>query len=59
MTTAAVVFDYSGQYLANASPSTSKTATEIAGQLAELKTDVTSLESSWQGIEPIRVQWRT
>ncbi|MCM2422930.1 MULTISPECIES: WXG100 family type VII secretion target [unclassified Streptomyces] len=38
------------EYLANASSNTSSTAGEISGQLSELKSYVTSLEASWQGI---------
>lgn len=45
-----VTYRVTPEYLANASSNTATTAAEIAGQLTELKTYVTSLEASWQGI---------
>ncbi|MFE7114979.1 WXG100 family type VII secretion target [Streptomyces sp. NPDC057654] len=45
-----VTYRVTPEYLANASSNTMSTAAEIAGQLAELKTYVTSLEASWQGL---------
>ncbi|MET8678629.1 WXG100 family type VII secretion target [Streptomyces sp. NPDC004647] len=45
-----VTYRVTPEYLANASSSTSSMAAEISGQLSELKTYVTSLEASWQGI---------
>ncbi|WP_394427732.1 WXG100 family type VII secretion target [Streptomyces sp. SGAir0957] len=45
-----VTYRVTPEYLAAASGNTTTTATEIAGKLAELKTYVTSLEASWQGI---------
>lgn len=38
------------EYLANAATNTETTANEIAGQLAEIKTYVLSLEAEWQGV---------
>ncbi|MEE1745760.1 MULTISPECIES: WXG100 family type VII secretion target [unclassified Streptomyces] len=51
-----VTYRVTPEYLANASSSTARTATEIAGQLAELKAYVTSLEASWQGIAHTQFQ---
>ncbi|GEB54190.1 MULTISPECIES: WXG100 family type VII secretion target [Streptomyces] len=45
-----VTYRVTPEYLANASSNTATTAAEISTQLAELKTYVTSLEASWQGI---------
>lgn len=45
-----VTYRVTPEYLANAVSSTTATATEISGQLAELKTYVTSLGASWQGM---------
>jgi WXG100 family type VII secretion target len=45
-----VTYRVTPEYLANASSNTASTAAEIAAQLAGLKTYVTSLETSWQGI---------
>lgn len=45
-----VTYRVTPEYLAEASTNTATTATQIAGELAELKLYVTSLEQSWQGI---------
>jgi WXG100 family type VII secretion target len=45
-----VTYRVTPEYLATASSDTMKLANEIAGDLAEIKTYVTSLEAVWQGI---------
>ncbi|KIF67436.1 CFP-10-like protein [Streptomyces sp. AcH 505] len=50
MNVGGVTYRVTPEYLANASSNTASTAAEIAAQLGELKTYVTSLETSWQGI---------
>ncbi|MFI7354879.1 WXG100 family type VII secretion target [Streptomyces avidinii] len=45
-----VTYRVTPEYLANASSNTMSTAVEISGQLSDLKTYVSSLEASWQGI---------
>jgi WXG100 family type VII secretion target len=51
-----VTYRVTPEYLAEASTNTATTATEIAGQLANLKVYVTSLEQSWQGIAQAEFQ---
>lgn len=51
-----VTYRVTPEYLAEASASTATTASEIAGQLADLKSYVTSLEASWQGIAHVQFQ---
>ncbi|MEK8146545.1 WXG100 family type VII secretion target [Streptomyces sp. M10(2022)] len=50
MSVGGVTYRVTPEYLANASSNTMTTATEISAQLAELKTYVSSLEASWQGL---------
>lgn len=51
-----VTYRVKPEYLANASSNTASTAAEISGQLSELKTYVTSLEASRQGIAHNQIQ---
>ncbi|MDN3354931.1 WXG100 family type VII secretion target [Actinomadura sp. DC4] len=50
VTAGGVTYRVTPEYLAGAASDTTNTATEIADQLAALKTYVTSLEASWQGV---------
>ncbi|RDD83926.1 WXG100 family type VII secretion target [Streptomyces parvulus] len=51
-----VTYRVTPEYLAEASVNAATTATEISGQLADLKSYVTSLEASWQGIAHTQFQ---
>ncbi|MDN3357282.1 WXG100 family type VII secretion target [Actinomadura sp. DC4] len=49
-TVGGVTYKVTPEYLSNAATSTTNTATEIDGILAQIRSYVVSLEASWQGV---------
>lgn len=50
VTVGGVTYHVTPEYLATAASDTSRTAEQIRGELAQLKTYVSSLEADWKGI---------